>query len=72
MIWQCLITPHVINVGNVTQADLCAANVGMCSTSECAFGVGSVQVQACNAAGCSAPVPVTSGAPTACGGGCCC
>jgi hypothetical protein len=44
----------------------------MCNTSECSFGVGAVQVQACNASGCSTPTNLTVGVPAACGGGCCC
>jgi hypothetical protein len=62
---------HVIDV-EMYQADLCSAQVGMCASSECAFSVGSIEVQACNASGCSASVLFSSGIPLACGGGCCC
>ncbi|GMV15357.1 MAG: hypothetical protein AMXMBFR56_35810 [Polyangiaceae bacterium] len=74
VIWKCSIFPqHVMNVGNVLQADLCSAAVGMCATAECANGVGLLQVQACNASGCSSPVAIpAAGVPIACGGGCCC
>ena len=74
VIWKCSIFPqHVINVGNVVQADLCSSTVGMCASSECANGVGVLQVQACNASGCSAATAIPSGGvPIACGGGCCC
>ncbi|MBX3129009.1 MAG: hypothetical protein KF718_19995 [Polyangiaceae bacterium] len=72
--WKCSIFPeNVKNVGLVTQVDLCSATVGMCSTAQCANSVGFVQVQACNASACSAPVAIpASGMPLACGGGCCC
>ena len=74
VIWKCSIFPqHVMNVGNVLQADLCSAAVGMCATAECANSVGLLQVQACNASGCSAPVAIpAAGVPLVCGGGCCC
>jgi hypothetical protein len=74
VIWKCSIFPqHVINVGSVVQADLCSSTVGMCASSECANGVGALQIQACNASGCSAAVSIPSaGVPIACGGGCCC
>ncbi len=74
VIWKCSIFPqHTINVGNVVSVDLCSGTVGMCSVSECANGVGILQVQACNPSGCSAAVAVpAAGVPIACGGGCCC
>lgn len=70
--WTCFIIEHTINVGTITSADLCDPLVGMCSSAECANGVASVYVQACNAGACSAKVPVVNGLPIACGGGCCC
>jgi hypothetical protein len=70
--WTCFIIEHTINVGTLTTADLCSPQVGMCSSAECANGVASVYVQACNAGACSQKVPVTNGLPIACGGGCCC
>lgn len=74
VIWQCGIFPeHKINVANVTQADVCGSPVGMCASSECAYGVGYIKVEACNASGCSPAVIVpANGVPIACGGGCCC
>jgi hypothetical protein len=53
-----------------TTVDLCT-NMGMCNDGACAFGAGTVTVEACNASCCSAPV-VFPDTPTACGGGLCC
>jgi len=52
--------------------DLCM-EVGMCNDPNCAFGVGPVQVQACDGNCCSAWVTVPAAdTPIACGGGVCC
>jgi hypothetical protein len=73
VIFKCSIFPeHVVNVGDVTQTDVCVTPVGMCNNGECVNNAGYVMVQACDATCCSSRVNVGQGAPLACGGGCCC
>jgi len=71
--WRCSINPEQVKkVGNVTKiADVCN-DIDMCN-GMCAFTVGYIKVEACNADGCSAPVDIpTDLIPITCGGGCCC
>lgn len=71
--WRCSINPEqVIDVGDVTMIGDVCNDIDMCN-GMCAFTVGYIRVEACNADGCSAPVDIpVDEIPITCGGGCCC
>jgi hypothetical protein len=71
--WKCSINPEqVIDVGDVNMIGDVCNDIDMCN-GMCAFTVGYIKVEACNADGCSMAVnfPVDE-IPISCGGGCCC
>lgn len=71
--WKCSINPEqVIDVGDVNMIGDVCNDIDMCN-GMCAFTVGYIRVEACNADGCSTAVDIPADEiPISCGGGCCC